>query len=63
MPRAATVKELEDWELHGASWRALELSDERALVELCTCYGERVDLVESEDPEFIAFVRSHPADD
>lgn len=58
MARAATIKELEDWEAGGATWRALELSADHALVELCTCYGERVDVVESDDPELIAFVRS-----
>ena len=58
MARAATIKELEDWEANGATWRPLELSADRALVELCTCYGERVDVVESQDPELIEFVRS-----
>ncbi len=62
MARPATVKELEDWELNGATWRPLELSEERAVVELCTCYGERVDVVESGAPEFIEFVRTHPLD-
>ena len=62
MPRPATVHELEDWERNGASWRALEISKKRAVVELCTCYGEAVDVVESDDPEFISFVRTHPDD-
>jgi hypothetical protein len=57
--REATIKELEDWERNGATWRALELRDDRAVLELCTCYGERVDVVESDDPELIEFVRSH----
>jgi hypothetical protein len=58
MARAATIRELQDWELHGAIWRPLELSDRRAVIELCSCYGERVDVVESEQPEVIEFVRS-----
>ena len=37
----------------------LEVSDERAVVELCTCYGEPVDTVQSEAPELIEFVRAH----
>ncbi len=57
--RAATISELEDWEQSGAMWRPLELSASRAVVELCTCYGERVDVVESNDPELIEFVRAH----
>lgn len=62
LPRPATIKELEDWTLNGATWRPLELSDERAVVELCTCHGEAVDVVESEDPELIDFVRAHRLD-
>jgi hypothetical protein len=54
---ATTIEDLERWEEHGAIWRARELSDERAVVELCTCYGEPVDLVQSEDAALIAFVR------
>lgn len=62
MARPATIGELEDWELSGASWRAIEMSDRRVVVELCTCAGERVDVVESRDPELICFVRDHRAD-
>ena len=62
MARAATIREFEDWELNGATWRPLELTDRHAVVELCTCYGERVDVVESEDPDLIEFVRSHQPD-
>ena len=54
-----TIEDLKRWEDHGATWRALEISDERAVVELCTCYGEAVDLAHSEEPELIAFVRRH----
>ena len=55
--RTGTVDELERWEEHGAVWRPLELSDEHVVVELCTCSGEPVDVVEGEDAELIAFVR------
>jgi hypothetical protein len=54
-----TIEDLERWEEHGAIWRALEISDERAVVELCTCYGEPVDTLQSEAPDLIAFVRGH----
>jgi hypothetical protein len=53
-----TVAELEDWELHGAVWRALEVSDERAVVELCSCSGEPMDVVAGDAPELIEFVRA-----
>jgi hypothetical protein len=62
MPRTATLGELQDWTLNGATWEPVELSDERAVVDLCTCHGERVDVVESDDPEFIEFVRQHRDD-
>jgi hypothetical protein len=53
-----TVADLERWEENGASWRALEVSDERAVVELCTCYGEPVDMLAGDEPELIEFVRA-----
>ena len=57
--REGTIGELKSWVDHGAMWRAFEITDERAVVELRTCYGERVDMVQSASPEFIEFVRSH----
>jgi hypothetical protein len=60
---SVTVEDLERWEDNGATWRALEVSDERAVVELCTCYGEPVDMARSEDPAVIRWVRAHRDDD
>jgi hypothetical protein len=57
-----TVPDLERWVEHGATWRAVEVSDERAVVELCTCYGEPVDLRQSDAPELIRYVRAARAD-
>ena len=62
MPRPATIAELQGWERNGATWRAIELTDRRAVVELCTCSGERVDVVESDDPPLVEFVRAHSED-
>lgn len=56
-----TVEDLESWEEHGAMWRAVEVSDDNAVVELCTCYGEPVDLVQGHAPELIEFVRARRA--
>ena len=53
-----TVDDLERWEEHGATWRPLEVDDNRAVVELCTCYGEPVDVVQSTRRELIDFVRA-----
>ena len=52
------VEALKRWEDHGATWRALHVSDAQAIVELCTCYGEPVERLESDNPELIAFVRA-----
>ncbi len=57
-----TIEDLERWEEHGATWRAVEVSDECVVVELCTCYGEPVDMLASQAPEVIAFVRARPDD-
>jgi hypothetical protein len=53
-----TIRELEDWELHGAVWRPLEVTDSRAVIELCSCFGEPMDVVEGDSPELIEFVRT-----
>lgn len=58
-----TLEDLQRWEDHGATWRALEISDELAVVELCTCYGEPVDTVQSVAPEVISYVREHRGTD
>jgi hypothetical protein len=57
---SVTVEDLERWTDHGAMWRPLEISDERAVVELCTCYGEAVDVVEGRTSDVIDYVRGHP---
>ena len=56
-----TVEDLRRWEDHGASWRALSVGDEVAVIELCTCYGEAVDVVRGEAPDVIAYVRERAA--
>ena len=48
---------LRRWEEHGAEWRVLHLSDEAAIVDLCTCYGEPVERLESNDPTLISYLR------
>jgi hypothetical protein len=54
-----TVEQLEEWESHGAVWRAIEVSDERAVVDLCSCTGEPMERVHSDAPELIEYVRTH----
>jgi hypothetical protein len=48
---------LERWRDHGADYRVLYLSDERAIVELLTCLGEPVDRLESDDPSLLEHLR------
>ncbi len=56
--RHGTVAELQDWERSGAVWRPAEIRSGSAVVDLCSCSGELMDRVESDDPEFVAFVRA-----
>jgi hypothetical protein len=57
-----TIDALERWTLFGAQWHPLELSSDNAVVELCTCAGEPVDVLQSNDPAVIAYLRAAPAD-
>jgi hypothetical protein len=51
------VEVLRRWEDHGATWRAVHVSDGHAVVDLCTCTGEPVERLESDDPELVRFLR------
>lgn len=55
-----TIDYLEEWKGHGAIWRAVEVSDERAVIDLCSCTGEPMDRVQSDERDLIAYVRAHP---
>jgi hypothetical protein len=57
----SAVETLQRWEEHGAQWRLLDLSEDRAVVELCTCYGEPVERLESSDPELLDVIRRRPS--
>ena len=50
------VEIVKRWEDHGAEWRVVALSDERVEIDLCTCYGEPVERLESDDRALIEFV-------
>jgi hypothetical protein len=53
-----TIDALERWVLFGAEWRIVDLSGESAVVDLCTCTGELVERLESDDPSVIRYLRS-----
>jgi hypothetical protein len=57
----APVDVLRRWEQHGAEWRIVSLGPDRAIVDLCTCYGEPVERVESGDPELLRFLAAKRA--
>ena len=51
------VEVLKRWEDHGAIWRAESVTDDKAVVLMCTCYGEPVERIESTDANLLRFVR------
>ena len=53
-----TIVDLERWVENGAGWRALEVEEERAVIELCTCYGEPVDVLAGAGRPFVDYVRA-----
>jgi hypothetical protein len=57
-----TIEDLERWTDHGAVWRAVEVTDQRAVIDLCSCTGEAMERVQSDAPEVIEFVRAHRPD-
>jgi hypothetical protein len=57
-----TLADLERWELFGATWRVVELSDDRALLDMCSCTGQLVERRESEDPALIDYIRVRAAE-
>lgn len=55
------VERLERWEAHGATWRIVSLTGKLAVVELCTCHGEPVDTLRSDDPALLRYLVSRTA--
>jgi len=49
------------WEDSGALWRTRSLREDEALVELCTCYGEPVEVLRSADPELLRYLAERPS--
>ncbi len=59
--RPVTIDDLESWVLSGAHWRVVDISNDRTVVDLCTCTGEPMERVESADPAVIGYLRTaHP---
>ena len=52
------IEDLERWVVSGAHWRLVDISSEHAVVDMCTCMGEPVERVESDDPAVIGYLRT-----
>ena len=59
--RESPVETIERWTGGGATFRIVQLSDELAIVELQTCHGEPVELLESSDPALVSYLRNAEA--
>ena len=55
---ALTIDDLERWVLSGAQWRVVDISCEHAVVDMCSCVGEPMERVESDDPVVIGYLRT-----
>jgi hypothetical protein len=57
-----TIDRLERWVLFGAVCRVVEISTDYAVVDLCTCMGELVERVGSDDVAVIGYLRKAQLD-
>lgn len=60
--RPLTIDELERWVAFGARWRPVQIGDGQAVVELCQCTGELVELRATSDARTIAYLRDNAPD-
>jgi hypothetical protein len=56
------LDDLERWTLSGGHWRLIDISNDHAVVDLCTCTGEPLERLESDDPALIAYLRTAHSD-
>ena len=52
----ATREVLERWERSGAIWRVRTLTESEALVDLCTCFGEPVEVLHARQPDMLRYL-------
>lgn len=57
-----TIEGLEGWVRAGAHWRVLRHGERHAVVELQQCTGERVEVLESDEPDVIAYLEGIESD-
>jgi hypothetical protein len=61
--RESPIVTLTRWEQQGAGWRTRHLDATIAIVELCSCSGEPMDELRSEDPELLRYLADRPSSD
>jgi hypothetical protein len=57
------IDTLDRWEDCGAIWRARSVSETEAVVDLCSCTGEPVDQLRSDDPALLSYLAERPRSD
>ena len=57
-----TIERLERWTLAGAHWRVVEITADRAVVDLCACTGEPVERLASTAREVLGYLRTARSD-
>jgi hypothetical protein len=55
---SVTIEDLERWEDNGAMWRPFEITDKRAVIDLCSCTGEAMERVQSDAKDVIELARA-----
>jgi hypothetical protein len=58
-----TIDILTRWEQSGAIWRVQSISAAGAVVELCTCFGEPVDVVRTSEAEALRYLAARSSSD
>jgi hypothetical protein len=53
-----SIEDLEGWVIAGAHWRVVDISRDHAVVDMCSCTGEPMERVESDDPAVIGYLRT-----
>ncbi len=59
----ATVDVLERWEQSGAIWRVRSMSESEAVVDLCTCFGEPVEVLHARQPAVLRYLAGRASSD
>jgi len=57
------ITTLTRWEESGGIWRTTFISKTEAIVGMCTCSGEPIDELRSNDPELLRYLVNQPRSD